>query len=168
MDPRDFEDLACQLFERLGYEVEPTEYVGDSGADGYLYRGGEKTVMQCKRVKGSVGEPVLRDLFGTMHASGLTSAIVMTTGKVSDQARRWVDGKPIRIIELDELRTLIEENFTANSLVPDKFTPPETDSLYCPKCRRPFRKINRRRGSSYYCTGYPKCRYTRSANRRRI
>jgi len=165
MDPRAFEDLVCKLFVQLGYRVESTPYAGDSGADGYLYKDGQKAVLQCKRVQGSVGEPVLRDIFGTMHAERAASAIVVTTGKVSRQAREWVAGKPIRIIELDELRRLLDQQFSPDSVVPPDFVPIPTNPPVCPQCGKSLRLVRGPHGKFLGCTGYPSCRYTRAAPR---
>lgn len=163
VDPQDFEKIVCQLFSKMGYRVEGTRYTGDSGSDGFLYKDDKKTVLQCKRVKGSVGEPILRDLYGTMHAFSCNNAVVVTTGSVSRQAREWVDQKPIRIIELDELNELFKKYFKENEVVPDTFTvngfvDPDT----CPECGKELRIRIGRRGKFMGCSGYPKCRYTRN------
>jgi restriction endonuclease Mrr len=55
-------------FGVVGHEMEATRYTADGGVDGYLRKDGQLALLQCKRVKGSVGEPILRDLFGTMAA----------------------------------------------------------------------------------------------------
>src|SRR3990167_7171424 len=55
MHPRAFEILVLRLFQRMGYEVEITPYTGDGGVDGWLRRAGSIHVLQCKRVKASVG-----------------------------------------------------------------------------------------------------------------
>ena len=123
MDPREFERLTCTLFRQMGYEVLQTKYTGDGGIDAYLRRGSALTLLQCKRVKGSVGEPVLRDLFGTMHAKNAQAGLVVTTGSVSKKARAWSAGKPIRIIELNELVGLIRSNFDEAAVVPAHFQP---------------------------------------------
>jgi HJR/Mrr/RecB family endonuclease len=123
MHPEEFERLVCTLFERMGFDVEHTQYSGDGGIDGYLKKDGQLSVLQCKRVKGSVGQPVLRDLFGTMHAVGAKEGVVVTTGKVSTQARAWLQGKPIRIYELDELTACIRTYFKEDDVVPTAFTP---------------------------------------------
>lgn len=159
MDPYKFEQLICSLFRRMGYDVRETPYVGDNGVDGFLYKDNLKLVLQCKRVKGSVGEPVLRDLFGTMHATDSHSAIVVTTGRVSDQARTWANGKPIRIIEFLELQSLIRANFRDGDVVPAEFVLPE--SFLCPRCSSPLRVVHGPRGRFVGCKGYPNCRYTR-------
>ncbi len=124
MHPKEFEDLVCALFEKMGFEVEPTQYSRDGGIDGYLKKDGKLvSILQCKRVKGSVGEPVLRDLFGTMHATGAKEGVVVTTGKVSTQARAWSQDKPIRIYELDELAACIRTHFKEDDVVPTGFAP---------------------------------------------
>jgi hypothetical protein len=167
VDPQEFEKIVCKLFSRMGYRVEGTRYVGDNGSDGFLFKGDSKTVLQCKRVQGSVGEPVLRDLFGTMHATGCNDAIVVTTGTVSRQAREWVEGKPIRLVEIDELNRLFKEHFKENELVPDDFSvegfvnPDE-----CPKCGELLRIRRGRRGQFWGCSAYPRCRYTRDVEYR--
>jgi hypothetical protein len=165
MDPEAFEGLVCRLFGRMGYRVESTPYVGDNGSDGYLYKGSEKIVLQCKRVQGSVGEPVLRDLFGTMHATQSTSGMVVTTGSVSRQARSWVEGKPIRIIECDELQELLREHFGEAAIVPPDFSVSGLASKPCPRCGKALRVIHGKRGDFIGCTGYmalPRCHYTSS------
>jgi len=112
MHPREFEELVCRLFERMGYQVTRTRYTGDNGVDAYLRREEHLSVLQCKRVKKAVGEPILRDLFGTMHAARASSAFVVTTGTVSRQARTWIKGKPISILELSALQELLRHHFS--------------------------------------------------------
>ena len=166
MDPREFELLVCELFRRLGYEVEATPYGGDNGVDGYLRKNGALSILQCKRVKGSVGEPVLRDLFGTIQHAKATLGIVVTTGQVSKQARRWVQGKPIHIVELAELCRLLAAHFSEDDIVPATFKASGRHDTLCPCCGKPQRVVNSRRGRFIGCTGYtglPQCRYTRPA-----
>jgi hypothetical protein len=167
MHPGEFEHLVCDLFRRQGYEAEPTPISGDGGVDGYLRKDGALTVLQCKRVKGSVGEPVLRDLFGTMHGCGAVEGIVVTTGNVSTQARAWANGKPIRTIELDELAVLIRRHYKEDEVVPEDFQPEGSPPDLCPVCGRPLRTKTGRRGKFVGCTGYPTCRYTRPLRKTR-
>ncbi len=51
MDGRKFEKYLKVLFEKLGYEVERTRYIGDYGADLVTINNGVKTVIQAKRYK---------------------------------------------------------------------------------------------------------------------
>jgi hypothetical protein len=167
MHPEEFEHLVCALFQRMGYEVEHTQYSGDGGIDGYLKKKGELSILQCKRVKGSVGEPVLRDLFGTMHAIGAKEGVVVTTGKVSNQARAWSQDKPIRIYELDELVTCIRTHYREDDVVPTTFAPNVGAKDACPKCGNPLKVVNWRGKSFMGCSAYPSCRYTKAKPRRR-
>ena len=169
MDPREFEVLVCELFRRMGFEATVTAYSGDGGVDGFLRRTGRLSLLQCKRVKGSVGEPVLRDLFGSMHAHDADEGIVVTTGSVSRQALSWAEGKPIRIIELEELTGLIQNHLDGSAVVPANFEIPPSivDSKFCPECQQPLRTIRGRKGRFLGCSGYPGCRYTKSLPRRR-
>jgi hypothetical protein len=45
----------------------------------------------------SRARPVLRDLYGTMHHVGATTAVLVTTGQLSKAARNWLIGKPIEV-----------------------------------------------------------------------
>jgi hypothetical protein len=64
-----------------------------------------------------MAEPVLRDLFGTMHHVGADSAVLVTTGQLSKAARDWLVGKPIQVWDAprlkqewgDELATLADQ-----------------------------------------------------------
>lgn len=164
MRPEKFEELACNLFEKIGYTTELTPRTGDHGVDAYLYNENEKIVLQCKRVKNSVGEPVIRDLYGAVHDTKSNSAIIVTTGKVSQKAREWIKDKPIRIIELDELRRLISEHFPLNVMTIPDIKPIVGQSMFCPKCGNRLRIINGRRGPFLGCISYPRCNYTRSVS----
>ena len=51
MDGKTFEKYLKVFFEKLGYKVERTKYVGDYGADLVATNNGVKTVIQAKRVQ---------------------------------------------------------------------------------------------------------------------
>lgn len=162
MDPREFEELACRLFEAMGYAVERTPFSGDGGVDAYLRRDESLAILQAKRVHGYVGEPVLRDLFGTMTAQRAAEAFVATTGRVSPQAREWMRGKAITVYELDDLLSLFERHLPGSDFVPPDFSPPERAVLICPRCGSDLRVVRWKRKRFYGCSGFPGCRYTRS------
>src|SRR5216683_1033089 len=96
--PEAFETWVGERFRDLGYEVHVTPFQGDHGVDLILTRPDEKIVVQCKHHPlSTVGEPVLRDLFGAMHHMGANSAALVTTGQLSKAARDWLVGKPIQV-----------------------------------------------------------------------
>ncbi len=99
MDPIAFEHMVGALFERMGYDVRTTVASGDDGVDLYVRQGRRTAVVQCKRYRGDVGSPLMRDLYGTMLHNGADEAYMVTTGNISNQARRWAEGKPIQMID---------------------------------------------------------------------
>jgi restriction system protein len=52
-------------------------------------------LVQCKRYRGTVGEPIVRDLYGTLMHERANYGWLATTGGISRQARGWATGKPI-------------------------------------------------------------------------
>ncbi len=99
MEPTEFEEFVATLFRGMGYRVESTRASGDEGVDLRLRRGRHTAVVQCKRYQGSVGQPVVRDLYGTMLHVGADEAYLVTTGRITRAARRWAQGKPIHLVD---------------------------------------------------------------------
>ena len=101
LSPSDFEEyVARRIFERRGYKALNTPDVKDGGIDVLVTdRIGRQMVVQCKRYRHSVGEPVVRDLYGTMIGNGAVSAYLVTTGEITTAARLWAAGKPIELVD---------------------------------------------------------------------
>lgn len=99
--PQGFERLVAETFRARGYAVENRRYSGDHGVDLLVRRGRERAVVQCKRYSGSVGEPVIRDLYGAMGHEGANRGYVVTSGRFTDPARRWARGKRIVLVDGD-------------------------------------------------------------------
>ena len=101
LSPSEFEEyVARRIFERRGYKALNTPDVKDGGIDVLVTdRKGRQMVVQCKRYRNSVGEPVVRDLYGTMIGNGAISAYLVTTGEITAAARLWATGKPIELID---------------------------------------------------------------------
>jgi restriction system protein len=106
LEPVEFENWVAMLFQLIGYQVKNTQEVADHGidllvSDGHVRYG----LVQCKRYRGTVGEPVVRDLYGTLMHENADCAWLVTTGGISRQAREWSIGKPM---ELWDGQTLVE------------------------------------------------------------
>jgi restriction system protein len=99
MDPIAFERFVGELFKKMGYRVEDTRASADEGIDLVLRRGRGMAVVQCKRYSGSVGQPVVRDLYGVMLHTKSTEAYLVTTGTITQAAYRWAEGKPIHLVD---------------------------------------------------------------------
>ena len=71
--------------------------------------GGERVLVQCKHwPDGVVGENHVRDLYGTLSArQDIDRAELVTSGCVSRDARRWAQGKRVRLVDGIELRSLL-------------------------------------------------------------
>jgi hypothetical protein len=173
MHPIGFEALVADLYEARGYSVTRTQATRDGGIDVIIERNGKRTAVQCKRVKGGVGEPILRDLLGAMTAGKFDEGIVVTTGSVSGAARTWITQSPlpIHVIELVQLRLMLHESIGEDKVVPNTFqidnyeTPAHLQG--CPTCGKPLRTVKGPYGKFLGCTGYPTCTYRRKAPKRK-
>ena len=113
MSPGQFEALAAALFKAYGHRVEVVGGNSDHGVDvAVMTEQGEKWIVQCKRYSGSVGEPVVRDLYGTLLHEEAQRAYLMTTGSFSQKAVEWAEGKPIVLYDGEGLVKLIRRTQT--------------------------------------------------------
>lgn len=107
MSPGDFEAWVQQLFRSRGYFTNNTPDGADHGVDLWVVSPqGERAIVQCKRYRGVVGEPVVRDLYGVMQHEAAARGFLVTTGGISAAAGRWAQGKPIDLIDGSRLAML--------------------------------------------------------------
>lgn len=99
LSPKAFEHYVAGLFRRKGYRVIVRGRSGDHGVDLELSSGGRRAIVQCKRYRDTVGEEIVRGLFGTLLHEAAHHAFLVTTADVSDAARNWAAGKPITLID---------------------------------------------------------------------
>jgi len=96
LEPSEFETWSGMLFELIGYRVKNTQDVADHGIDLEVANNRVRHgLVQCKRYRGTVGEPTVRDLYGAMMHEAADYGWLVTTGGVSRQAHDWAAGKPI-------------------------------------------------------------------------
>jgi hypothetical protein len=111
--PDRFEHLIGKLVEKMGYHATVTQYSADGGIDVIATKTGgitsERVLIQAKRYSGTVGVPQIRDLYGVLSADQeATSAVVITTGNFSAQAREFAEGKRIELIDGDRLLKILD------------------------------------------------------------
>ena len=112
LTPDEFEKMVVALYQAMGHEAKQIGRPGksDHGIDVLVNaKNGEKWIIQCKRWSGWVGEPVIRDIYGTMiHEKAAQSAII-TSGTFSNAARKWANGKPIALYDGQKFLELWEQ-----------------------------------------------------------
>ena len=109
LSPVEFEKFVSFYFGRMGYVVETTPLSGDGGVDLFLKSDVREAIVQCKRYKGTVGQPTLRDLYGAMMHHKADEAYIITTGTISLPAQKWAEGKPIHLVDGVTLMQWIEQ-----------------------------------------------------------
>jgi len=106
MNALEFEEYVASLFQAMGYAVDFTPASGDHGIDLLLRKDNQLFAVQCKRWNAPVGEPVLRDFFGSLTSAGAQSGYIVTSATFSSRAFAFAQGKPIQLIDLDGLLDL--------------------------------------------------------------
>jgi len=112
-----FERLCQRLLREAGFQqVTVTGRTGDKGIDGHGILAVNpfvtfKVLFQCKRYKGSVGAPDVRD-FGLAMQGRADKGIILTTGTFTQEARREArrDGAlPIELVDGEKLVDMFEK-----------------------------------------------------------
>lgn len=100
LSPKAFEHYVADLFRRKGYRVVVRGRSGDHGVDLELTApGGRRAIVQCKRYRDTVGEEIVRGLFGTLLHETAHHAFLVTTADISSAAAKWAAGKPMTLID---------------------------------------------------------------------
>ena len=175
---REFEVLVGEGFRLQGYEVSETGGGGaDGGVDLVLRKDREKFLVQCKQWKAfKVGVTVVRELYGVMAAHGAAGGFVVTSGRFTDEAKTFADGRNIRLVDGPKLFGMIKQAKTSGAVARGPEMPsrgpaatPEAAAARapaCPACASPMVLRSARRGASagsefWGCTKYPACKGTR-------
>lgn len=162
---KQFESFVGEAFRLQGYTVVETREGPDNGIDLVLRKDGEKTYVQCKHWKtNQVGVEKVRELLGSMAAGGAQNGIFVASGTYTQPAREFARECGIRLIDGEQLASLLAEAQPAESTVDSQSgLGPE---LACPICSAPMVKRVAKRGTTagnsfWGCSKYPRCRGTR-------
>lgn len=106
LHPTGFERTVGGWLARSGWLVEHRGGTGDGGIDLVAFRDGRVLAVQCKRYRPdrAVAAAHVRDLYGAAMAFGATTAFLVTTGRVSGPAQKWIDELPQSTTELRVVR----------------------------------------------------------------
>lgn len=176
---QEFEQLVGEAFRLQGYRV--TETGGGGGADGgvdlMLGKDGEKLLVQCKQWRAfKVGVSVVRELYGVMAAQGASGGFVITSGRFTDEAREFAQGRNVRLVDGPKLQAMLRQVRSARAAggasgfeasMSGESKSPRTLVPSCPVCAKPMTRRVARKGSKageafWGCTGFPGCRGTRT------
>lgn len=115
MSWREFEMMVGETFRRKGFEVISRGGKGpDGGVDIELRSGSDKYLVQCKQWKTSqVGVAVVRELFGVMTAEHAVGGFVVASGQFTEEARRFVEGRSIELVDTQLLLKMVQETQVA-------------------------------------------------------
>ncbi len=114
MSPYAFEKLAQRLLRECGFsDVEVTKKSGDGGIDGTgkLRINGIfsfNVAFQCKRYKGAVGAPEIRDFRGSL-STNIEKGVLITTGSFTRAALVEASSEGKRLIDLMDGEELINK-----------------------------------------------------------
>lgn len=109
----EFENLTHQLLLKIGFNVEQTKASRDGGIDLIAYSDKPffkgKYIIQCKRYAGTVGEPIIRDLYGVVSNERANKGILITTGNFSNSALDFAKDKNLELIDGIKLESLLKQ-----------------------------------------------------------
>jgi restriction system protein len=136
-----------------------------------LTKGSEKFLVQCKQWKAfKVGVDVVRELYGVMAAKGATGGFVVTSGRFTDDAKAFADGRNVQLVDGPKLFAMIKQ--AKQSLTPNLQQPIGKPQMaqhktaiepICPQCgssmvKRTARKGGNAGGEFWGCSKFPTCR----------
>lgn len=112
-DGKALEEDVKELLQSMGLKAATTRTTGDGGIDIIAYSDSPlfsgKYVVQCKDWTGSVGEGVIRDLYGVVTAESANKGILITTGTITKSAQKFAEGKPLELIAGEQLSKLLHK-----------------------------------------------------------
>ena len=175
MSWRDFEKLVGEAFRLQGYRIKETGGAGaDGGIDLVLTKGDEISLVQCKQGKAyKVSVNVVRELYGVMAAKGATGGFVVTSGRFTDDAKAFAEGRNVQLVDGPRLFEMIKR--AKQSLTDTAQQPPGKPTMaqskaaiepMCPQCgssmvKRTARKGGNAGGEFWGCSKFPTCKGVR-------
>ncbi len=110
MDGVRFEEWLANFFRVRGYRVKTTPRTGDYGVDLVLERDGQKTVVQAKRWKGSVGVSAIQEIYAGKTHYGADAALVITNSRFTFEARRLAKSTGVILWDRNTLRAELQND----------------------------------------------------------
>jgi restriction system protein len=180
MSWEDFERLVSEHYRRQGFYVSRKGGNGpDGGIDLVLRKKGDTYLVQCKQWKAyKVGVQPVREFYGVMASRGAIGGFFVISGEFTDDARSFVHGLNLELVDGQKLRKMIDNvqqsispRFENEPRVTNEILPKHTVSSakilpvapVCPKCGAGMIQRMARRGDNagkefWGCSTYPNCK----------
>lgn len=112
----DFEYLVTETFYRDGYSVKQSGGAkADGGIDLKANKDGFKHIVQCKHWKSkSIGVSIVREMYAVCIHEKSDSVFIVTCGYFTKEAKEFAKGKPIVLINGQELVKWINKLKSSN------------------------------------------------------
>lgn len=168
-----FEQLVGEAFRRQGYMVEETGLGGaDGGIDLVLGKDGRRVLVQCKQWRRQkVPVSVVREMYGLLRHHNADTVKIACLGTYTRAAAVFAEGKPIQLIDGEELFRMIRSVQTIREHTTESVEvaePAPVSSLPiavtdCPRCGKAMvERSNRKTGQKFWgCSDFPICRGVR-------
>jgi restriction system protein len=146
-----------------------------------LRKGSEKFLVQCKQWRAfKVSVEIVRELYGVMAATGAAGGFVVTSGRYTEDAVQFAQGRNVTLIDGPQLHAMIKAAQVASSRAAPNGVPPAQPAvspaspaeIACPLCGKAMVRRTARRGANagdvfWGCSAYPTCKGTRALNAER-
>ena len=117
LPPGEFEEMTAELYRARGFQASKTGASGDHGVDVVVKsKDGKKMIVQCKRWRKPVGEPIVREFYGTMQHEKAAHGTIIGTSGFTQQAIEWAKGKPISLHDGNKFISMWQESKKQKSL----------------------------------------------------
>ncbi|WP_300615838.1 restriction endonuclease [Dokdonella sp.] len=170
---RHFEQLVGEAFRRQSYTVEETGLGGaDGGIDLILRKEGRRVLVQCKQWRSrQIPVSVVREMYGLLAHHRADEVKIVCVGTYTRDAAQFASGKPIKLIDGEELLRMIRAVQTAperDARVIEAVEPVAIASMVgaqtaCPRCGKAMVERNNRKTGQRFsgCSAFPACRGVR-------
>ena len=113
-----FEGKCLRLLQQMGFTASSTTSTNDGGIDIIAIHPqpilAGKYIIQCKDWKGKVGVVVVRELYGVVSSENANKGILITSSTFTKEAEEFARGKPLELIDGEQLERLIKEHLMKN------------------------------------------------------
>ena len=138
MDGKTFEKYLEVLFNKLGYRVERTRYIGDYGADLITNKDGVKTVIQAKRYKNKVNIKAVQEAVAAKGKYGCSEAMVVTNSYYTRQAEELARANGVKLWNRKDLADAMLSVKKEGPIEAEVAAVKENDQDLCAICGKPL------------------------------